>query len=244
MALAVMTRDVKKLSERLVFALELADMSQSQLARAVGVKQQTINKLVGGATKGSAHLYEIAQALNVNYQWLKTGNGDARPKLSTAIPASLVKKEHSLRARKLNTIRVTAAVQAGAWREALEWEPADQYELPVALPEQYRDIPVFGFEVHGPSMEKVYKHGTVVMAVRYIDLGREPGERERVVVQRTKSHLVEASVKTFRRDASGVPHLWPESNHPSFQAPLDLDPIEGEEIVITHKIIGSISFEP
>jgi transcriptional regulator with XRE-family HTH domain len=224
-------------------------MSQDDLALRVGVTQPTIAALESGKSRGTKHISKFARALGVSVDALESEES-SKSNLSTGKRGqngSVSKKsapDFSLSAKPLSSIRVTGAVQAGAWREALEWDPADQYELPVALPEQYRNIPVFGFEVHGPSMEKVYKHGTVIMAVRYIDLGREPGERERVVAQRFKAHLVEASVKTFRRDASGVAHLWPESNHPAFQTPLDLDPGEGEEVQVTHKVIGSISFEP
>lgn len=63
------------LRERLVFALEHSGMSQSELARVVGIKPQSVQYLCSGGSDGtrSRYIMEIAVALNVRPEWLLTG---------------------------------------------------------------------------------------------------------------------------------------------------------------------------
>lgn len=65
--------------ERLRVAMTHAgDMSQSELARLVGVKPQSIQYLLNSANeaRGSRYIASIARALNVSPDWLATGRGN------------------------------------------------------------------------------------------------------------------------------------------------------------------------
>ncbi|EKT4090772.1 helix-turn-helix transcriptional regulator [Stenotrophomonas maltophilia] len=64
------------LSERLVAARERAGISQTALARTVGISQQAIAQLESGKAKKTGALAEIARALNVDPMWLALGEGD------------------------------------------------------------------------------------------------------------------------------------------------------------------------
>jgi len=66
---------INKYSERLNYALEKREMSQSELARRVGVKPQAIQYLCREGTK-SVHSVKIAEILNINAKWLTDGVGD------------------------------------------------------------------------------------------------------------------------------------------------------------------------
>ena len=59
------------LPDRLEFAMQRAKMNQSELARAVGLKQPSIGRLLSGETKTSRSLYSIARALNTTPEYLK-----------------------------------------------------------------------------------------------------------------------------------------------------------------------------
>lgn len=107
---------------------------------------------------------------------------------------------------------------------------------------KYRGLEPIALEVRGPSMNRVYPHSTIVICVAYIDLGREPVHGERVVVQRRRGDVVEASVKEYRRDGDGTPRLWPLSTHPEHQAPIRA--ADGDEVLITHKVISAQIDEP
>ena len=57
-------------SGRLRDALNAQRISQSELARRVGVTQQTIYKLVSGTTYGSKHIHKIARELDTTPAYL------------------------------------------------------------------------------------------------------------------------------------------------------------------------------
>ncbi|MCK4090702.1 XRE family transcriptional regulator [Acinetobacter radioresistens] len=59
--------------ERLNYAFENVPLSQSAVARKVGIAQVTFNKLLRGENKSSKELDKIAEVLGVDYQWLITG---------------------------------------------------------------------------------------------------------------------------------------------------------------------------
>ncbi len=63
------------LSERLILAMTEKNISQGALAKAVGVAQPTIFRLVKGTAKGSSKLVDIAKALSVRADWLANGEG-------------------------------------------------------------------------------------------------------------------------------------------------------------------------
>jgi len=63
------------LSERLNRALELTGVSQSELARRIGIKQQSISQICSGKTARSRYTPQIAEALEISGKWLATGQG-------------------------------------------------------------------------------------------------------------------------------------------------------------------------
>jgi len=68
-------------AKRLNWAMSNAAISQSELARAIGVKPQAIQYLCQKGTK-STHTTKIAKALGVSADWLDTGKGSPEPKPS------------------------------------------------------------------------------------------------------------------------------------------------------------------
>jgi len=63
------------LSDRIKIALDRLSITQAELARKIGVKQQVIQYLCSSKTKTSVFTYKIADALQINPIWLATGNG-------------------------------------------------------------------------------------------------------------------------------------------------------------------------
>jgi len=74
------------LAERLAQAMNARDMSQGALARASGIAQPTIWRLVKGQAKGSTKLVAIAKALRVNADWLDSGIGEMESGLEMTYP--------------------------------------------------------------------------------------------------------------------------------------------------------------
>lgn len=146
----------------------------------------------------------------------------------------------------LNYVMVRGAVEAGAWKEAVEWPEEDWYPVPAVPMPAYTHLPQFALEVRGPSMSRIYPDGSVLICVLLLHLGRDPKPGERVVVERRKRGFVEATVKEFAIE-SGVPKLYPRSDHPKHQNPISLplaehppeDEVQDEEVRVTAVVIGS-----
>ena len=77
--------DTDTLSHRLKLCLHLYRLSQSDLARMIGVKPQIIQYLCNKNVKSSRFTFELAEALGVDYMWLSTGSGSMRSNDSNTV---------------------------------------------------------------------------------------------------------------------------------------------------------------
>jgi SOS-response transcriptional repressor LexA len=119
------------------------------------------------------------------------------------------------------SVWVVGDVQAGAFREAIEWDRSRWYEIDVPIPRRFQGR-AKALETRGPSMSIPYPEGTVVLWVSVLDF-RPPRDGDRVIVyQYSNDDSVEATVKKLRI-TDGKSWLWPESDHPLHQSPLDID---------------------
>ncbi|QQN73151.1 helix-turn-helix transcriptional regulator [Croceicoccus sp. YJ47] len=66
-------------------------MSQSELARAIGVTQGSINQLISGRSRGSKHLHKIARELQTTPEYL-SGEAD-RPEMGAENMLSHTERE-------------------------------------------------------------------------------------------------------------------------------------------------------
>lgn len=76
---------MNSLSERLQYAMTMRGYTQGGLAKAAGVAQPTIYRLVSGEAKASRKLVDIANALKVNPDWLANGVGEMEGASTTSI---------------------------------------------------------------------------------------------------------------------------------------------------------------
>ncbi|MGP2731761.1 LexA family transcriptional regulator [Serratia bockelmannii] len=65
-------------SERLDMAMKESGYTQGSLAKAVGMAQSSVWKLVSGGAQGSRKLVDIAKVLGVRPEWLSDGSGPMR----------------------------------------------------------------------------------------------------------------------------------------------------------------------
>ena len=132
---------------------------------------------------------------------------------------------------------VAGAVEAGAFREAVEWDRSLWYSVDVPIPSKFRGK-ARALEVRGNSMNLEYPDGSIVMWVPMLDF-RSPQDGDDVIVySHAKDGRVEATVKNYRV-VDGKRWLWPRSSDPAHQAPVEIsepghevDRIEIEGIVI------------
>lgn len=69
------------MSLRIRRARRLAAVTQSELARRIGVQRSAVTQWenAGGTTPSVVHLAQIACEMRVCFEWLATGRGPARP---------------------------------------------------------------------------------------------------------------------------------------------------------------------
>ncbi|SFU79554.1 Phage repressor protein C, contains Cro/C1-type HTH and peptisase s24 domains [Pseudoduganella namucuonensis] len=147
--------------------------SQSALARASGVPQPTINRILNGVGKKGpeAHtLVQLASACNVTFEWLHEGIGQRERGAAAAAPASfsqvVVAPEDDTRFYQIQKVRLR--LSAGISGFAVEPETYDGST--VSVPRHWADrngyIPerLIGVKVRGESMEpSLYEDDLVII---------------------------------------------------------------------------------
>lgn len=117
------------------------------------------------------------------------------------------------------SIWVSGYVEAGSFREAVEWDASLWYAVDVPVPARFQKL-AKALEVRGPSMNLEYREGSVVIWVDVLD-SRPPRDNDHVVVYAYRDDdSIEATVKELRV-VDGKEWLWPRSSDPKHQSPLD-----------------------
>ena len=80
------------LSDRLTYALKETNTTQTELAKRINVKKQSIQYLCSSGTNKSKFAYDIAHALNIDVEWLIEGKGDMLTKKSAIEQLQLTQK--------------------------------------------------------------------------------------------------------------------------------------------------------
>jgi phage repressor protein C with HTH and peptisase S24 domain len=131
-------------------------------------------------------------------------------------------------------VSVTGAIEAGAFREAVEWDSEDWFTVDVPVPERFQGR-AKALQVRGTSMNIDYPDGSIAIWVPMLDF-RPPRDGDDVVVYSyRRDGTIEATLKQFRVGDDGEKWLWPRSHDPQHQAPVNTrtpaDDIRDIEIV-------------
>lgn len=132
------------------------------------------------------------------------------------------------------SVMVTGSVQAGVFREAVEWEDSEWFAVDVPVPSRFQGM-ARALRVDGQSMNQEFRPGSIVLWVKMLDF-RPPRHEDHVVVYSyRRDDTIEATLKQLRIDEQGEQWLWPQSDRPEYQAPLNTksppDDIKSIEIV-------------
>lgn len=199
------------------------------LAAALGVQPARVTEILKGTR--AVHIKELPALA----RFLEMDGG--------ALVLALTGEQMPVAQLAEHQIVVRGAVQAGHWVEAAEWHADDQYSVPIPDDPRFPGIQRFGLLVRGPSMNRVYPEGTILVCVHRNEWKKVPTPGQRVIVQRRKRDgLVEATVKELRED-TGKLWLWPNSTHPEHQAPIPLDDGDTDSVEIIAVVIGSYRAE-
>lgn len=193
-----------------------AGLTQQQVAERLGIALPNYNHLENGKTKLDVdRMEELAKIFNC----------DPVDFLIERLPT--------------RTVTVKAFVQAGAWAETNELPEDDQYTVAVPADERYAKYSLTAAEVRGPSMNRRYPEGTVLVITNAIETQEEIEPGKRYVVERLRADgLHECTVKTLHRDESGQVWLLPESDDPRHQQPIEVNGDMGDTI----RIIGRVAY--
>jgi hypothetical protein len=222
--------------------------TQMGLGKVLGLPRSRISEMITGERKiSAAEVPTVASYLEWPVERVLAHLSDR-----AALPLNLDPAP-----QRMGSIRVIGEVAAGVFKDTLQYEPADQFEMEIPTDPRYARYRKQGLMVSGPSMNLIYPEGSVVVIVSVIDLadeGYEPRTGQRVVVQRTNEvGQVEATVKELQIDAEGHAWLWPRSDHPQFQQPWKVPATwEGsgefdehtDNLRITALVVGSYRPEP
>lgn len=199
---------------------ERKGLSQADLADLLGVHWQSVHRAEAGKST-------LTPAKQERY--------------ASALGASVSDVFASAESRM---VRVTGHVQAGHWAETWELPDDDQYDVPIPPDPSLGKVNLFGAEVRGPSMNRRYPEGTVLIFTDAIETGEDFQIGKRYIIERTRADgLREATVKTLWRDENGVAWLLPESDDPRFQNPIPINGMDHDEIRIVGRVRYAVTRE-
>lgn len=143
-------------------------------------------RLGNNTSPGADKLQKIAEVLGVPLDDLMAA---AQDKPLTRVGDAMV---------AVDRVEVVGKVEAGSWRDAVEWSGQERRRLFLPADTRYPEMPRFGLMLAGDSMNLLYPlPNTIVLCIGVHDLGREPRPSEVVVVQRRRHDLVEATCKVY-----------------------------------------------
>lgn len=217
------------LADRLTQAMAMSGMSQGALAKASGIAQPTIWRLVSGNARGSTKIVEIANALGVRSEWLSTGEGPIKD--GGQAPAfSSIKNEDAYRLEVLDLgVSAGPGVVNSEFVEVLrsvEYSPEEAHQMfNGRRPEQIRII-----NVRGDSMSGTIEPGDLLfvdISVQHFD-----GDGIYAFVYDDTAH-----VKRLQKMKDRLIVLSDNKIYPPWE-PIERD--EMNRVLIFGKVIGSM----
>ncbi len=157
----------------------------------------------------------------------------------TAQPGDRAKRVHN-QAEPLTAlvgvrfIQVLGKVEAGSWREVF---PDAHAEVALPLPDAplFAGEDVFALLVVGSSMNLKFQNGEHVICRRW-NGGPLPAGKTVVVERTDRAGKVETTLKDLVATVGGF-ELWPRSNDPRYQEPLQFDPSDEREVRVIARVI-------
>lgn len=202
-----------EMNQRIYLARREAKLTQSDLAKAVGVTRGAVAQWESGDVRPRhTTLTKIAEATGKSIQWLESGVDE-----------------------KIVGLTVVGEVAAGMWKEGhISFK---QYARPVTPHPDYPADAQRMYRVVGNSLNKLVQDGEFIHCVDVMASGVTPVSGDLVVVRRSEHGRVEYSAKRFIRK-NGEATLRPESDDPDFQDDLEITGDDDTEIEIIDIVIA------
>lgn len=205
--------------------------SARAISLAANLGATAIKDILSGKSQdpGAATLTRIAAALGVDVSELLEGDSIVSPRLPNVKLAP-------------RFLPVRYVVQAGLWHDLDAEEPPEQVALAVLPDPRFDQFPQWLEKVVGDSADKRIRPGQYVQVVDTAEMGYAPKTGHWVVVERRRDDgaIRERTIKQVEITDDGHVRLWPRSNNPKWQKPVDLTngARNGEEIEVA--IVGLV----
>ncbi|HDL5121855.1 TPA: helix-turn-helix domain-containing protein [Mannheimia haemolytica] len=152
------------LASRLKIVLDQKGLTQEKFAEQIGVSQPSVFKILNGQTRNPTRIYEIANVLDVDVNWLKTGKGKAPDFAKIGKNPTAYEEESSM--LRLEVLDVYASAGNGsfvtgdltAYTHAVEFENA--YFAQVFQRANAKGLSIIN--VDGDSMEPTIGNGDLL----------------------------------------------------------------------------------
>jgi repressor LexA len=187
---------------------ELGIASERALGLKAGVSVDLLRMLRNGRTRSPSveNMQKFADALECPLAWL-IGDQDGWVSVMTSGPGQGLSEP----------VDVVGQVQAGTWVEAIEWDAAERTTMLLPRDSRFHGLKRYGFKVLGSSMDKLFPHGSTVLAVKLSDLGKMPPNKAAVIVHVKRQDLWEATCKIYVERPDGSVWLEPRSTEAKYR---------------------------
>lgn len=206
------------IGDRVRSAREALGLSQSELARRIGITPQAIQAIESGNVKTSRHIHRIAVVLQKPAHWLA---GDT----SYVLTSGLASGEAPVR----------GIVAAGLWQVESSFAD-DQASIPASPDPRFARMPQVAYRVVGNSMDNLVRDGEFVICLDYAHSPVALRAGDVVVAERKRAGEIERTVKRVQVGPRG-PELWPDSTSPAHTKPLVLSAPEADTTV---EVVGLV----
>lgn len=115
---------MKSLADRLNFSMKERGLNSNSLSKLVGITYPAMVKIAKGETLEPKKIVEIANALNVDVQWLKTGEGEIPDFANFPQEVTACDEDETVRIEQFN---VVASCGAGKINDLVEVVSAIEY---------------------------------------------------------------------------------------------------------------------
>lgn len=187
-------------------------------------------------------LMKLADSLNININYFLNAIDPKFPQHPILFHNSII---------PFKTIYIKGNIEASQWSHEIEWPQSEWINFPVPENPYFKNFNSFALNINDDSINLLYPKGSIVIAVNFTDLKRNPENGECVVTIRYDklTNCYEKTLKIVEIKDNGTILLWSRSNNPNFIEPIILpktkttalmDNIESN-IVIQSLVIGYYS---
>lgn len=213
------------LIERLRAEIDRQGTNPAAVSKGAGLNHTAVRDILSGKSKSPKveTIEKIARILRVSTGYLLHGDD---------------LDQHTN--NRIANIRLVGEVQAGVWKEAVEFEADDQQLIPIPVGSRKHVDKLYLLRARGDSMNQAnMPDGTYLICMSMYDFTsyvRDVHPGDFVIAYRHDGHNTEATVKELEVRPDGSHWLWPRSDNPEHQAPIKIGPISDWQDGAPHQV--------